>query len=165
MGQSLSLLPVVWSQKSMNFLKIQVIQDKSKPTRVAMIWLRVKVNRTRLCTAAHFARNEIKYQKSRKSGLFQFILYACTIACLSFIPLYKQKFYKCYSLSPALHRKRRKTKNYLGQYLWQKRNLVNLFVIRQETSKAAQDRRKIARCEVTHNFSFSHCANLLQPGF
>ena len=36
------------SQRSMNFLKIQVIQDKSKPTRVAMIWLRVKVNRTRL---------------------------------------------------------------------------------------------------------------------
>ena len=66
----------------MNFLKIQVIQDKSKPTRVAMIWLRVKVNRTRLCTAAHFARNEIKYQKSRESGLFQYILHACTIARL-----------------------------------------------------------------------------------
>ena len=49
---SLSLLPVVWSQRSINFLKIQVIQDKSKPTRVAMVWLRVKVNRTRLCTAA-----------------------------------------------------------------------------------------------------------------
>ena len=41
---------------SMNFLKMQIIQDKSKPTRVAMIWLRLKVNRTRLCTAAHFAR-------------------------------------------------------------------------------------------------------------
>ena len=82
-------------------LKIRVIQDKSKPKRVAMIWLRVKVNRTRLCTAAHFARNEIKYQKSRESGLFQYNLYACTIACLSFIPLYKQKFYKCYSLSPS----------------------------------------------------------------
>ena len=97
------LLPVVWSQRSMNFLKIhvQVIQVKSKPTRVAMIWLRVRVNRTRLCTAAHFARNEIKYQKSRESGLFQYILYACTIACLSFIPLYNQKFYKCYSLSPS----------------------------------------------------------------
>ena len=79
------------SQRSMNFLKIQVIQDKSKPTRVAMIWLRVKVNRTRLCTAAHFARNEIKYQYDP----------GCTIACLSFIPLYKQKFYKCYSLSPS----------------------------------------------------------------
>ena len=89
------------SQRSMNFLKIQVIQDKSKPTRVAMIWLRVKVNRTRLCTAAHFARNEIKCQKSRESGLSQYNLYACTIACLSFIPLYKQKFYKCYSLSPS----------------------------------------------------------------
>ena len=89
------------SQRSMNFLKIQVIQDKSKPTRVAMIWLRVKVNRTRLCTAAHFARNEIKYQKSRESGLFQYILYACTIACLSFIPLYKQRLYKCYSLPPS----------------------------------------------------------------
>ena len=38
------------------FLKMQIIQDKSKPTRVAMIWLRLKVNRTRLCTAAHFAR-------------------------------------------------------------------------------------------------------------
>ena len=87
----------------MNLLKIhvQVIQVKSKPTRVAMIWLRVRVNRTRLCTAAHFARNEIKYQKSRESGLFQYILYACTIACLSFIPLYNQKFYKCYSLSPS----------------------------------------------------------------
>ena len=34
-----------------------------------MIWLRVKVNRTRLCTAAHFARNIIKYQKGRESGL------------------------------------------------------------------------------------------------
>ena len=34
------------------FSKIRVIQDKSKPTRVAMVWLRVKVNRTRLCTAA-----------------------------------------------------------------------------------------------------------------
>ena len=46
------------SQRSMNFFKIQVILDKSKPTRVAMIWLRVKVNRTRLCTAVHFARNK-----------------------------------------------------------------------------------------------------------
>ena len=85
----------------MKFLKIQVIQDKSKPTRVAMIWQRVKVNRTRLCTAAHFARNEIKYQKSRESGLFQYNLYARTILCLSFIPLYKLKFYKCYLLSPS----------------------------------------------------------------
>ena len=82
------------------FLNIQVIQAKSKPMCVAMIWLRVKVNRTRLWTAAHFARNEIKYQKSRESGLFQYILYTCTIACLSFIPLYKQTFYKCYS-SPS----------------------------------------------------------------
>ena len=83
------------------FSKIRVIQDKSKPTRVAMIWLRIKVNRTRLCTAAHFAKKEIKYQKSRESGIFQYNLYACSIACLSFIPLYKQKFYKCYSLSPS----------------------------------------------------------------
>ena len=45
-----------------------------------MIWLRVKVNGTRLCAAAHIARNEIKYQKSRESGLFQYNLYACTIA-------------------------------------------------------------------------------------
>ena len=53
--------------------------------RVVMIWLRVKMNRTRLCTAAHFERNEIKYQKSRESGLFQHIPYACSITCLSFI--------------------------------------------------------------------------------
>ena len=46
-------------------------KDKSKPTLVTMIWLRVKVNKSRLCTAAHFAGNEIKYQKSRESGLFQ----------------------------------------------------------------------------------------------
>ena len=45
MDPSLSLLPVVWSQRSMNFYKIQVIQDKSKPTRVAMIWLRGAVSR------------------------------------------------------------------------------------------------------------------------
>ena len=64
------------------FQKIRVIQDKSKLTRVAMIWLRVKVNRTRLRRAARFARNEIKYQKSRESGLFQYNLYARTIACL-----------------------------------------------------------------------------------
>ena len=57
----------------------------SKPTRVAMIWLRVKVSRKRLCTAV--ARNEIKDQKSRESGLFQYKLYACAIACLSFISL------------------------------------------------------------------------------
>ena len=85
----------------MNFLKIQVIRHKSKPTRVAMIWLRVKVNRTRLSTADHFARNEIKYRKSRESGFVQYILYGCTIACLSFIQLYNQKFYTCYSLSPS----------------------------------------------------------------
>ena len=68
MDPGLSLLPVVWSQRSINFLKIQVIQDKSKPTRVAMIWLRVKVNRTRLCTAVPFARNEIEdhAEESRK---------------------------------------------------------------------------------------------------
>ena len=42
------------------FFKTWVIQDKCKPTRVAMIWLGVKVNKTRLCTAAHFARNEMK---------------------------------------------------------------------------------------------------------
>ena len=72
MDPCLSLLPVVWSQKSMNFFKIQVVRDKSKQMCVAMIWLRVEVNRTRLCTAAaHFARNEIKYQQSRESGLFQ----------------------------------------------------------------------------------------------
>ena len=72
MDLGLSLLPVVWSQRSMNFFKtVRVIQDKSKPTRVAMIWLRVNVNRTRLSTVAHFARNEIKYQRSRESGLFQ----------------------------------------------------------------------------------------------
>ena len=53
-----------------------------------MIWLRVKVNRTRLCTAVHFATNEIKYEKSRENGLFQYKLYACTIACLSFICTY-----------------------------------------------------------------------------
>ena len=53
-----------------------------------MIWLRVKVNRTRLCTAVHLARNEIKYEKSREIGLFQYKLYACTIACLSFICTY-----------------------------------------------------------------------------
>ena len=138
MDPSLSLLPVVWSQRSMNFLKIQVILDKSKPTRVAMIWRRVKVNRTRLCTAAHFARNEIKYQRSWESGLFQYKLYACTIACLSIIPFCKQQFYKCYPLS--LHRNRRKAKNYHGQYLWQKGNLVKLIVNRQEILKADQDR-------------------------
>ena len=62
--------------------------NANQPTRVAMIWLRVKVNRTRLCTAVHFARNEIIYQKSRENGLFQYKLYACTIACLSFICTY-----------------------------------------------------------------------------
>ena len=67
----------------------------------AILGRRVKLNRTRLCMAAHFARNEIKYQRSRESGLFQYNLYARTIACLSFIPLYKQKFYECYSLSPS----------------------------------------------------------------
>ena len=123
MDPSLSLLPVVWSQRSMNFLKIQVIQDKSKPTRVAMIWLRVKVNRTRLCTAVHFARNKIKYQKSRENGLFQYKLYACTIACLSFISLYKGSFTNV-TARCLLHRNRRKAKNYHSQYLWQKRNLV-----------------------------------------
>ena len=45
-----------------------------------MIWLRIKVNRTRLYTAVHFARIAIKYQKSRENGLFQYKLYACTIA-------------------------------------------------------------------------------------
>ena len=119
------------SQRSMNFLKIQVIQDKSKPTRVAMIWLRVKVNRTRLCTAVHFARNKIKYQKSRENGLFQYKLYACTIACLSFISLYKGSFTNVTARCP-LHRNRRKAKNYHSQYLWQKGNLVKLFVNRQE---------------------------------
>ena len=55
------------SQRSMNFLKIQVILDKSKPTRVAMIWLRVKVNRTRLCTAVHFARNKKNIKRVAKT--------------------------------------------------------------------------------------------------
>ena len=84
-----------------DFFKIGVTLDKSKPTRVALIWLRVTLNRTRLFRAAHFARYEIKYQKRRESGLFQYNLYVCTIACLSFIPRYKQEFYKCYSLSPS----------------------------------------------------------------
>ena len=149
MDPSLSLLPVVWypgcrdfscavsgfrqvSQRSMNFLKIQVIQDKSKPTRIAMmIWLRVKVNGTRLCTAVHFARNKIKYQKSRENELFQYKLYAWTIACLSFISLYKGSFTNVTPRCP-LHRNRRKAKNYYRKYLWQKGNLVKLFVNRQE---------------------------------
>ena len=52
------------------FFKNTVIQDKSKPMRIAMmIWLRVKVNGTRLCMAVYFARNKIKYQKkSRKTN-------------------------------------------------------------------------------------------------
>ena len=115
MDPSLSLLPVVWSQRSINFLKIQVIQDKSKPTRVAMIWLRVKVNRTRLCTAVHLARNEIDDQKSRENGLFQYKLYACTIACLSFIfsliqVSINRSFTNVTTRFP-LHRNRRKAKN------------------------------------------------------
>ena len=108
----------------MNFMKIRVIEDKSKPTRVAMIWLRFTVNRTRLCTAAHFARKEIKYQKSRESGLSQFNLYACTIACLSFIPLYKQNFTNVTRC--PLHRNGRKAKNYIIKYLLQKGNLVRV---------------------------------------
>ena len=160
MDPSLSLLPVVWSQRSMNFLKIQVIQDKSKPTRVAMIWLRVKVNRTRLCTAVHFARNEIKYQKSPESGLFQYILYACTIACLSFIPLYKQRFYKCYSLPPLIEFEG-KQKITVASICDEKEILKNLSLIIKRYKRPP----KIARCEVTHNFSLSHSANLLHPGF
>ena len=115
----------------MNFLKIQVIQDKSKPTRDAMIWLRVKVNRTRLCTAVHFGRNKIKYQKSRENELFQYKLYACTIACLSFISLYKGSFTNGTARCP-LHRNRGKAKNYHGQYLWRKGNRVKLFVNGEE---------------------------------
>ena len=100
-----------------NFLKMQVIQDKSKPTRTAMmIWLRAKANGTRLCTAVHFARNKIKYQKSRENELFQYKLYACTIACLSFISLYKGSFTNFTARCP-LHRNRRKAKNYHSQYL------------------------------------------------
>ena len=131
MDSSLSLLRFVWSQWSMIFLKIQVIQDKSKPTRVAMIWLRVKVNRTRLGRAVHFARNEIKDEKSHENRLSQYKPHACTIACLSFISLYKQKFYKCYARCP-LHRNQRKAKNYHGQYLWRKGNRVKLFVNGEE---------------------------------
>ena len=138
MHPSLSLLPVVWSERSMKFLKIRVVEDKSKPTRVAMIWLRFTVNRTRLCTAAHFARKEIKYQKSRESGLSQFNLYACTIACLSFIPLYKQNFTNVTRC--LLHRNGRKAKSYYRQYRWQKGNLVKLFVNRQEIQKVIQNR-------------------------
>ena len=88
--------------------------------------------------ASHFGRNEIRYQKSRESRLFQYILYACTIACLSFIPLYKQKFYKSFTRYP-FHRNRRKANNYHGQYLWQKAILVKRFVNRQEIQQAAQD--------------------------
>ena len=97
------------------FLNIQVIQAKSKPMCVAMIWLRVKVNRTRLWTAAHFARNEIKYQKSRESGLFQYILYTCTISCLSVYRSINRRFTNVTRC--PLHRNRRKAKNYHGQYL------------------------------------------------
>ena len=138
MHPSLSLLPVVWSERSMKFLKIRVVKNKSKPTRVAMIWLRFTVNRTRLCTAAHFARKEIKYQKSRERGLSQFNLYACTIACLSFIPLYKQNFTNVTRC--LLHRNGRKAKSYYRQYRWQKGNLVKLFVNRQEIQKVIQNR-------------------------
>jgi len=148
-GWSLSLLPVVWypgcqrlfmrgfrfrsSLAEVNeFFKNTGHTHKSKPTRIAMmIWLRVKVNGTRLCTAVHFARNKIKYQKSRENELFQYKLYACTIACLSFISLYKGSFTNVTARCP-LHRNRRKAKNYHSQYLWQKGNLVKLFVNRQE---------------------------------
>ena len=153
MDPSLSLLPDVWypgcqrlfmrvfrfrsSLAEVNeFLKRQVIQDKSKPTRVAMmIWLRVMVNRTRLCTAVHLARNEIDDQKSRENGLFQYKLYACTIACLSFIFSLIQvsinRSFTNVTRCPLL-RNRRKAKNYHIQYLWQKGNRVKLFVNRQE---------------------------------
>ena len=109
-------------------LKIRVIQDKSKPTSVAMIWLRVKVNRTRLCTTAHFARNEI-LNVSEELRKRTFPVQPLCMYGLSFIPLYKLKFYKCHPLSPSY---RRKAKNYHSQYLWQKLNLVKLFVNRQE---------------------------------
>ena len=53
------------------FFKNTVIQDKSKPMRIAMmIWLRVKVNGTRLCMAVYFARNKIKYQKKSRKRTF-----------------------------------------------------------------------------------------------
>ena len=76
------------------------MQDKSKPTRVPMIWLRVKVNRTKLCTVAHFVRNEI-LKISEESRKQTFSVQPLCMYALSFIPLYKQEFYKCYSLSPS----------------------------------------------------------------
>ena len=116
------------------FLKIQVIQDKSKPTRVAIIWLRVKANRTRLYTAVHFARSEIKFQKSRENGLFQFKLYACTIAWLFVIYMYLYRSIRVVInvTRCPLHRNRRKAKKCHSQYLWQKGNLIKLFMNCQE---------------------------------
>ena len=35
-----------------------------------MMWLRVKVNRTRLCTAVHIERNKIKCQKESRKRTF-----------------------------------------------------------------------------------------------
>ena len=122
------------SQRSMNFLKRQVIQDKSKPTRDAMIWLRVEVNGTRLCTAVHFVRNEIKYQKSHGNGLFQYKRTLCMYDCLFVIYMY---LYRSINVvinvtRCSLYRNRRKAKKYHSQYLWQKRNLLKLFFNRQE---------------------------------
>ena len=102
----------------MHVLKIQVIQDKSKPTRVAMIWLRVKVNRTRLCTAVHLAKNEIKYEKSRENGLFQYKLY-CMYDSLFVIYMY---LYRSINIvinvtGCPLHRNRRKAKKHHSQCL------------------------------------------------
>ena len=103
----------------MNFLKIHVIQDKSKPTRDAMIWLRVEVNGTRLCTAVHFVRNEIKYQKSRGNGLFQYKRTLCMYDCLFVIYMY---LYRSINVvinvtRCPLYRNRRKAKKYHSQYL------------------------------------------------
>ena len=82
---------------------------------------------------------------------------------LSFISLYKGSFTNVTARCP-LYRNRRKAKDYQSQYLWQKGNLVKLFV-NWLIVKRYKRPPKIARCEVTHNFSFSHSANLLHPGF
>ena len=99
------------TMRSMNFFKNMglrewVIQDTSKPTIVAMIWLRVEVNTTRLwapgCARQPTSQEMIEILKiSEESRKRTFLVQPLCMYGLSFIPLYKQKFYKCYSLSPS----------------------------------------------------------------
>ena len=106
----------------------RVIPDKPKPMRVAICgwelrWLELRF--VRRPTSQEMKWNIRNIGIVKKADSFQYILYACTIACLSIIQLYKLMM-SCmgHRIKRILHGRAEK-RNFFSTFQHEKRNFVS----------------------------------------